>query len=92
MRLKHHDGLFRVFVQSESKPKVWYLVDLEAIYGNGWCNCDDFQFRRKPVLSDNNRTGSDTRCKHIEFAREHIGLELLDMVMKKRRNKNQDEF
>jgi hypothetical protein len=56
---------FRVHVQSESRPEITFLVDLQANALNGWCSCEDFQARC-------GERGTKTRCKHIRAARDWL--------------------
>ena len=70
-------------VWSENKPGTKYRVDLECFYGNGQCDCKDWQIRRRDGLdrytSKNRPDGGDLwthRCKHIRAALGFWGLVL----------------
>lgn len=49
-----------------------YLVDLQALGYNGQCGCDDFQYRRRPLLRKLPGPRDTTRCVHIRLAREWL--------------------
>lgn len=38
-------------VPSRTNPHETYLVNLTDFFGNGRCNCKDFECRRQPLLS-----------------------------------------
>lgn len=74
--------LGRYWVESES-GETPYLVDIDAYWGNGWCNCKDFQTDKEKELSallpsERNWTDQRYRCKHIRAARVFEGLQLVD--------------
>lgn len=71
MKVKRHDPpeLLRYWVQSESNPTHWYLVDLLDFE----CDCMDFQCRKKP---DPDRVP----CKHIHAALEEFALDVLGKI------------
>ena len=60
----------RWLVPSASKPEYPVLVDMDEYDGVGWCACEDFQFRKQPLLERNKHflaTQSQAnifRCKH----------------------------
>jgi len=56
----------RFHVNVRGKPGHTYLVDLDEYRGNGWCGCQDFEFRRSPRLIRGQTSRS--RCKHIRHA------------------------
>ena len=65
-----YDGLQRYLVCLELDRS--YLVDLSEYSGNGFCGCEDFQFRCSPLLREGERSES-TRCKHIRAALYFLG-------------------
>lgn len=72
---------FRYYVRG-SKGDT--LVDLEDNHGIGWCGCEDFQFRKAPLLENirslpNN--ADDFRCKHLLRARAYAAELLLDAMI-----------
>lgn len=78
MRVVHYERC-RFKVQSESNPKVWYLVDLLANNRMGRCECADFRTRigvAHHAVEEGARRmddfGVDFRwtCKHIDAAKE----------------------
>lgn len=61
------------FLVASRRPFVDpYLVDLEENRGNGWCACEDFQFRRQPRIDQAHPLGPETRCWHIKMARQYL--------------------
>lgn len=44
-----------------------YLVDLDENNGQGWCGCEDHEFRRQPLIERGYRPGP---CKHVRMALE----------------------
>lgn len=72
MSIRPFDGL-RLFVGSERDPETEYLVDLEPTpeAPAGECMCDDFQFRRLPLIA----LGSPrVTCKHLRAARKALAI------------------
>ena len=57
----------RFLVDSDEVGVRPYLVDLEAMGGNGECGCPLFGFNRKKV-EESLKEGVMIRCKHIEAA------------------------
>lgn len=57
----------RFHVESDELGREPFLVDLDEYNGNGWCGCEDFEFRRQPLLERGAEPGTE-RCKHIECA------------------------
>lgn len=62
----------RFRVRSRTKSAMSYLVDLQALDFNGQCGCDDFQYRRRPLLRKLPGARDTTRCVHIRMAREWL--------------------
>jgi hypothetical protein len=58
----------RFFVASRTPGIEPYLVDLDEYRGNGWCGCQDFEFRRQPHLERGAKAGHATRCFHVQQA------------------------
>lgn len=67
----------RFHVQSRTVEDLKYLVDLEEYGFNGFCGCQDFDFRKRMIAQKMN--GERARCWHIERARDFF----IDMVLKK---------
>ena len=68
----------RYYVESWSRPKLPYLVDLAENHGNGACSCTDFITRRQIAI----RAGSplftrETSCRHCIAARKHFTIQTL---------------
>lgn len=59
----------RFFVASRRPGVEHYLVDLEEYNFNGWCPCEDFEFRMKPSLERGAAPAPTLRCWHIKQAR-----------------------
>jgi len=61
-----------------------YMVDMEALNGNGHCTCRDFQCRGEPNFVKNGHAIINfglvgrTRCKHINEVILHLGQMLVD--------------
>lgn len=76
-RLKWH-------VSSESGEKDGYVIDMDALHGNGHCLCRDFQCRCEPNFVKNHHQIVDfglvgrTRCKHIHAIVLHLGQLVID--------------
>lgn len=70
----------RYWVESRSSDRYW-LVDLAAYNGNGWCGCPHFQYRLHPLLS----RGADgvLRCHHIQAARAFCSEAILQSLIQK---------
>lgn len=54
----------RYLVES-SRPGLELLVDMGEYDGNGWCGCEDFEFRCQPKLERGHNAPDQTRCRHI---------------------------
>lgn len=61
----------RAFVQSESSPEDWYLVDLLERHRLGECNCRDYEIRIQAAIDRGDET-TKPWCKHIEAVRAMI--------------------
>lgn len=76
----------RFRVDSAQKPVCSYIVDLGALKignrRNGQCECDDFKFRRLPMLRLLNVADGRTRCKHIKWALAFLAEMLLTDLAK----------
>ncbi len=64
----------RWLVPSASQPSYPVLVDMDEYDGIGWCACEDFQFRKQPLLERGER-GPGLTCKHIEQVLIQMGKE-----------------
>lgn len=75
-------------VSSESGEKDGYIVDMDALNGNGHCLCRDFQCRCEPNFVKNGHTIINfglvgrTRCKHVQAVVLHLGQMVVDNVRK----------
>lgn len=87
MKVDRYDGLLRYLVHSDTGPDT-YLVDLAEHKGAGKCDCTHFRCRIEPHHKVGNRFANpeQARCKHIRAARELLGRELVDALI---RNENQ---
>lgn len=64
---RFHGERARWLVQSNSQPGVPVFVDMDEYDGNGWCACEDFQFRKQPQLEASVRASDGTlQCRHIK--------------------------
>lgn len=80
----------RFRVQSESQPRQFYLVELDALNNNGACDCKSFLYRHAPLIKNPYDKTVRQRCKHILAAREFFldrWLELLSAEMKDKHGK-----
>jgi len=69
--------LLRFHVQSRTVEGLSHLVDLEEYGFNGFCGCQDFDFRKRVLAQKMN--GERSRCWHIDRARDFF----IDAVLKK---------
>jgi len=69
---------FRFNVQSRTVENLMHLVDLEEYGYNGFCGCQDFDFRKRVVAQKMN--GERARCWHIEQARNYFIDEVLKRI------------
>jgi len=63
---------FRLFVRSDTNPRIMHLVDLTEYEWNGACSCQDFQFHKQKHLEEGLRDDRFTltyQCKHMNRAR-----------------------
>lgn len=72
----------RFHVQSDSRPGIEHLVDLQANGMNGFCGCEDFQARRAKLLRLNGVPCQASRCHHIREVREWLLDRFLDELVK----------
>lgn len=69
---------FRYWVQSDSRPEIFHMVDLTQNKGIGACTCENFQMVAWPNLKRHGqyipyapgRVGC-TECRHIRAADDH---------------------
>ena len=61
----------RYFVESESQPGEWYLVDLLGRARLGVCDCRDYEIRIQAAIDRGDPT-TKPWCKHIEAVRKLI--------------------
>lgn len=54
-------------VPSASQPEVPNFVDMDE----PWCSCEDFKFRRQPVIDAGGDPGP---CKHIKAVLEEMKM------------------
>lgn len=77
---------FRLFVRSDTNPRILHLVDLTEYDWNGACSCQDFEFHRQKDLEAGIR---DTKyrlcyqCKHMNRARFYF-MTILGPVLQER--------
>jgi len=70
---------FRYYVQSESRPEIFHMVDLTENDGNGCCTCENFQMVAYPNWKRHGkwipyapgRQGC-SECRHIRAALDHF--------------------
>jgi hypothetical protein len=86
--IRQGDSPLRYFVPSESLPGVEYLVEVDAFGGIGCCTCKDFTCRRIANIKDGSAKSNPpaARCKHIEYARDHLLQKLIDALVEQRRS------
>ena len=65
----------RFHVQSRTVENLKHLVDLEEYNFNGFCGCQDFDFRKRMIAE--RRNGERARCWHIEQARDFFINDIL---------------
>jgi|SRR6267154_3854988 len=72
----------RWLVPSTSQPAVPNFVDMDEYDGVGFCSCEDFQFRKQPILERGQKNGQKLwvigdkdifRCKHLRAVIKEIG-------------------
>jgi hypothetical protein len=61
----------RFWIRSRTSPDP-HLVDLQEYNLNGFCSCQDFEFRRQPKLPADADNPDATRCRHIRAVREWL--------------------
>jgi len=72
--------VLRFRVQSESNPRRFYLVELDAHHNNGQCDCRDFQTRHGPMLKHDYQTKLRRRCKHCKAALLYFAERMLERI------------
>ena len=82
--------LLRFHVLRDEESDEGYLVDLQALDGNGECGCPHFQFRLKPQLASVGKYGLTARCKHIRRARSYF-LDEIIRTLSAKLGKEKDE-
>lgn len=84
--IEHELGRYQV--TSETDGETVYTVDLDAYWGNGWCDCPNFRIYRETDLAKLNaaerRQHGPNACKHIRLARIVFGQELLATFIRQR--------
>jgi hypothetical protein len=85
--IEQGDSPLRYHVPSETRTGRVHLVELDAYAGIGCCTCEDFQMRREPEIKKGNAKSNPPafRCKHIEYAREHLLEKLITALVDQRR-------
>lgn len=71
MRVEHYER-GRYFVESESKPGEFYLVDLLERGRLGSCDCRDYDIRIQAAI-DRGDKPVRPYCKHIAAVRSAVG-------------------
>ena len=76
----------RYRVPSDTLGKPSHLVDLTSLNGNGICDCEDFQIRRRPALRNGEpMSNAKTRCKHLRKARQFLADQVIRKYLEKQR-------
>lgn len=70
----------RFHVQSESNPRKWYLVELDANKNAGQCNCAQWLMRIGPLLQDDYQHKIKRRCKHLQAAFIYFAESILERI------------
>lgn len=85
------DGeVLRFRVKSRSVAGFSYLVDLQALKGNGQCGCDQFLYRCAPALVVTKEPCYRTRCWHITKARDWLLDQFIDRLADRNGNAKQE--
>lgn len=80
--------LFRMHVESASRPEYPHLVDLESYKWNGQCDdeCPRFKFKCAPHLSRGSLPADGLRCSHIKAGRSFFLDDILPRIAASIRN------
>lgn len=83
MKVEPYEGLLRFHVYSENQPGEIYLVDLAENGGLGKCTCHHYRIRLEPKLGFGRHVNpEDVQCKHLLAAKEYLGKELTETLIK----------
>ncbi len=67
----------RYYVGSTSRRAVWHVVDLSALYGNGQCSCEAFNYKAAKRLASGEVPSEQTECRHIREAKRFLALTVI---------------
>lgn len=77
--IRNGPDALRPLVKSKTRD-VWHQIDLAAYRGNGSCECEDFEFHRKPLLQAGGLAQDSNRCQHIILARADLLNEVIERL------------
>ena len=82
----------RMWVRSRTDPWKEYLVDLVEYDGNGACTCDDFAFRKAPMLERGFGKLGRIECWHIKQAKRFFAeIAIMSVIESEKQNKPQNK-
>ena len=83
------NGDFLVFYVASSRPEIEpHRVDLQRYNGNGSCDCENFQYKKRPLLEKRAMPAEILECKHIKRAKRYLLWKVLNKMIETREDQS----